>query len=158
MPQTNYSNMNTMQPQGNQQMPYGQYPYGNNNYLMNTPYENYNMGRQQPMQQNLSNQFLKCRPVSSREEAMAFQIDLDGSLWVFPNVANHKIYTKQINNDGTATFNTYDLVKNENPFNSSEYVTKDQLNQVVQNIMAAIGPTNTGTASAHSNEQKQMDF
>lgn len=72
-----------------------QYPY--NNLMVNTPYDNY-MNR---------NQFLKCRPVSSKEEAMAFQIDLDGSLWVFPNVANGKIYTKQINNDGTASFGTY---------------------------------------------------
>jgi hypothetical protein len=38
---------------------------------------------------------------------MVFQIDLDGSLWVFPNVANGKIYTKQINNDGTASFKIY---------------------------------------------------
>ena len=42
---------------------------------------------------------------------MAFQIDLDGSLWVFPNIANGKIYTKQINNDGTASFGTYVYVE-----------------------------------------------
>ena len=97
-----------------------QFPYNN----INNPY-NY-MG-QQPIQ-NQTNQFLKCRPVSSKEEAMAFQIDLDGSLWVFPSVGNGKIYTKQVNNDGTATFSTYSLTKNENPFNASEYVTKDELN------------------------------
>jgi len=50
---------------------------------------------------------LKCRPVSSKEEAMASQIDLDGSLWVFTDIGNGKIYTKQINNDGTASFRTY---------------------------------------------------
>lgn len=72
-----------------------QFPYNNNNLIYG---------------QNQYNQFLKCRPVSSREEAMAFQIDLDGSLWVFPNVGNGKIYTKQINNDGTATFSTYAFV------------------------------------------------
>lgn len=79
----------------------GQYsPYPNNNLIMNNPYENY-------MNRNSNNQFLKCRPVSSKEEARAFQIDLDGSLWVFTDLANGKIYTKQINNDGTATFKTY---------------------------------------------------
>lgn len=50
---------------------------------------------------------MKCRPVSSKQEAMASQIDLDGSLWVFTDIGNGKIYTKQINNDGTASFRTY---------------------------------------------------
>ena len=95
-----------------------QYPY-NNNLISNTPYDNY-MGRiNQSQFQNLQNQYLKCRPVSSREEAVAFQIDLDGSLWVFPNVANGKIYTKQISNDGSAIFKTYIFTEEEEPYNSS---------------------------------------
>ena len=98
-----------------------------------------NMGQEQFQQHNY-NQFLKCRPVSSREEAMAFQIDLDGSLWVFPNIANGKIYTKQVNNDGSATFSTYTFTENENPYNSTNYVTKDEFNKVIQTIMAAIQP------------------
>ena len=101
-----------------------QFHYNNNMYD--------NSYLQQPQMrmnnQNQMNQFLKCRPVSSKEEAMAFQIDLDGSLWVFPNVGNGKIYTKQVNNDGTASFSTYSLTKNENPFDANEYVTKDELN------------------------------
>lgn len=113
-----------------------QFPY-NNNFIQNNPY---NMGQQQSMQVN--NQFLKCRPVSSREEAMAFQIDLDGSLWVFPNVANGKIYTKQVNNDGTATFNTYTFTKEESPYGSNEYVTKNEFNQVIQSLVAAIQSKN----------------
>lgn len=131
-----------------------QYPYGNL-----PSYDNY-MGGQQQIRQ-MPNQFLKCRPVSSREEAMAFQIDLDGSLWVFPNVGNGKIYTKQVNNDGTATFSTYNLVKNENPYNSNQYVTKDEFNKVVQSIMAAIAPgSNLGNATVVNNnkDQNSMDF
>jgi hypothetical protein len=85
--------------------PVTQYPY--NNYMVN-PVLPYNYGR---TPSNVQTQFLKCRPVSSREEAIASQIDLDGSLWVFPNVGNGKIYTKQINNDGTATFNTYSFTE-----------------------------------------------
>jgi hypothetical protein len=112
MSQINYPNIGNLQP-GNQQF---SYPYGNNNLLMNSPYDNY-MGRQ--VQQNLSNQYLKCRPVASKDEARAFQIDLDGSLWVFTDVANGKIYTKQINNDGTAAFKTYVFTEDENPYNSS---------------------------------------
>jgi len=123
----NYNNPNI----GVQQMPNlmgqpqtaMQFPYGNNNMLLsNTPYDNY-MGnnRMNGSSQNLlyNNQFLKCRPVSSKEEARAFQIDLDGSLWVFTDVGNGKIYTKQVNNDGTATFRTYAFVEDEVPYGNS---------------------------------------
>jgi len=46
---------------------------------------------------------LKGKPVSSIEEARATSIDFDGSIFFFPDLANKKIYTKQINIDGTAT-------------------------------------------------------
>ena len=116
-----------------------QFPYGNNNMLLsNTPYDNY-MGRMNGSQNILPpQQYLKCRPVSSKEEARACQIDLDGSLWVFTDLGNNKIYTKQINNDGTATFKTYTFSEDENPYNSSEYVTKDEFNKVIQTLLASI--------------------
>lgn len=125
-----------------------QFPYGNNNMLLsNQPYDNY-MGRANP-QNLLTNQFLKCRPVSSKDEAKAYQIDLDGSLWVFTDVGNGKIYTKQINNDGTATFKTYTFVEDESPYNSTEYVTKEEFNKVIQTLMAAMQPTSSqGLVSA----------
>jgi hypothetical protein len=110
---SNYNPMNLQQGVYNaQQVQQNQFPYGNNNMLLgNTPYENY-MGRINNSQNLLQqpNQFLKCRPVSSKEEARAFQIDLDGSLWVFTDLGNEKVYTKQINTDGTATFKTYGLI------------------------------------------------
>lgn len=46
---------------------------------------------------------LKGRPVSSLEEARAAAIDFDGSVFFFPDLANKRIYTKQINLDGTAS-------------------------------------------------------
>lgn len=127
MAQVGYTGMGDMQRQ--------QYPY-TNNLMMNTPYDNY-MGRSL-MQPNLSIQYLKCRPVVSKEEARASQIDLDGSLWVFTDVGNGKIYTKQINNDGTATFKTYALTEDEPQYESGEYVTKDEFNKVIQALMATI--------------------
>ncbi len=140
----NYNNQNL----GIQQMPNVmsqqqqtpiQFPYGNNNMLLsNTPYDNY-MGRMNGSQNLLSNQFLKCRPVSSKDEARAYQIDLDGSLWVFTDVGNGKIYTKQINNDGTATFKTYVFTEDESPY-SNQYVTKDEFNKVIQALMASMQP------------------
>ena len=52
---------------------------------------------------------LKGRLVSSLEEAKASPIDFDGSIFYFPDLANKRIYTKQINMDGTATLNAYEL-------------------------------------------------
>ena len=51
--------------------------------------------------------WMKCRAVTSMDEAKAAMIDLDGSLNVFTNVANGEIYTKQVGMDGLAVFNTY---------------------------------------------------
>ena len=45
---------------------------------------------------------IKGRPVASIEEARASIIDFDGSIFYFPDLANKRIYTKQINMDGTA--------------------------------------------------------
>lgn len=162
VPNNNYINMGSMQPQGGQQVSNIQYPSYVNNPTMGVinQYDNY-IGRP-PIQINQTNQFLKCRPVASKEEAMAAQIDLDGSLWVFINTPNGKIYTKQINNDGTAAFKTYTLTQNENPYNSKDYVTKEEFNQVVQSIMAAITPaSNIGGTTAidkGTEQQKSMDF
>lgn len=44
----------------------------------------------------------RVRPVSSIDEVRAASIDFDGSVFYFPDLANKKIYTKQINMDGTA--------------------------------------------------------
>jgi len=42
----------------------------------------------------------------------ASAIDFDGSIFYFPDLANQKIYTKQINMDGTATLNVYEIINN----------------------------------------------
>lgn len=65
---------------------------------------------QQPYMQNQSQtQMLKGRPVSSYDEAKASMIDLDGSLFVFTDIAHGCIYTKQILLDGSAELKTYTL-------------------------------------------------
>ena len=152
---TNYNtpNMGMQVPTG--QQPVVQYPYGNSNMLLNSNlYDNY-ISRQN--QNLMSNQFLKCRPVSSRDEAQASQIDLDGSLWVFTDLGNDKIYTKKINNDGTASFTTYAKVENETPkYDSNEYVTKDEFHKTIQNLMAAMQPLNSqGQVSAQNNSEEK---
>lgn len=72
---------------------------------------------------------LKGRPVSSFEEARVAQIDLDGSISMFPDLGNKKIYTKRINADGTAAINTYSL--DEQPTESAtNYATKDEVSEL----------------------------
>lgn len=84
---------------------------------------------------------LKGRLVSSLEEARATPIDFDGSIFYFPDLANKRIYTKQINMDGTATLNTYELrdvpVMNENPQmpqSMNNFITRDEFEQVIGRI------------------------
>ena len=148
-------------PQGYPSIPNGQgqqmsLPYGNN-LIMNSPYDNY-MGRVAQQQIFSQNQFLKCRPVSSKDEAIAFQIDLDGSLWVFTDVGNEHIYTKQINNDGTATFKTYALTQDKSPYETSQYVTREEFNKVIQSLMAATASAQSKQNVSASSSQNNRDF
>ena len=84
---------------------------------------------------------LKGRLVSSLEEARATSIDFDGSIFYFPDLANKRIYTKQINMDGTATLNAYELketpIMNENPQtiqSMNNFITRDEFEQVIGQI------------------------
>jgi hypothetical protein len=107
----------------------------NNLYQQNIPYyqkQPQNIYQQQP--------FLKGRLVSSLEEARAASIDFDGSVFYFPDLANQKIYTKQINIDGTATLNMYELkqipiVEEKNiMIDTSAYITKEEFDQVINQL------------------------
>lgn len=157
----NYNNPNLNLQQSPQwQQPQMQNPYGNNNMLLsnNIPYDNYMGNQRVNPQELLSRQYIKCRPVSSKDEARACQIDLDGSLWVFTDLGNGKIYTKQINNDGTAAFRTYAFVKDENPYDSStQYVTKEEFNKAIQTLAAAIHPAQQ-QAQNNSETKAPMTF
>lgn len=118
---------------------YNQTPPGNytGNYYQQTPnqYENQYQRFTSPM--NLQPQmFLKGRPVVSIEEARAAQIDLDGSLHIFTDIGNKKIYTKQINLDGTATLNIYTLQEQQSPTEQVEFVTKAEFNEEMNKMQS----------------------
>ena len=90
---------------------------------------------------------LKGRPVSSFEEARVAQIDLDGSVSIFPDLGNKRIYTKRINVDGTASISTYTLDEHptETDFSSTEYVSKaefSELKQTLDDIIAKLTAAN----------------
>ena len=112
-------------------------------------YQNYTYYPQaQPVRNttSFSSQYgLKGRPVSSLEEARAMSIDFDGSVFYFPDLANRRIYTKQINVDGTSSLNMYEL--KEMPIienNESEnYVTREEFNDAlgqIQEMLNAFQP------------------
>lgn len=82
---------------------------------------------------------IKGRPVASIEEARASIIDFDGSIFYFPDLANQRIYTKQINLDGTAQLNMYELkempVQQEIPNN--QYITREEFESVINQLRQA---------------------
>ena len=85
---------------------------------------------------------LRGRPVTSLDEVRAASIEFDGSIFYFPDFANRCIYTKQINNDGTASINLYELkqipannIQQQN-FNSSMYVTREEFENVIKQLQS----------------------
>ena len=84
---------------------------------------------------------LKGRLVSSLEEARATSIDFDGSVFYFPDLANKRIYTKQINIDGTASLYVYELreipiEENKSSFVPSveKFVTREEFERVLAEL------------------------
>ena len=74
---------------------------------------------------------LKGRPVSSLEEVRATSIDFDGSIFYFPDLANKRIYTKQINMDGTASLNMYEL-KPVPKETVNDYITRAEFEEAIK--------------------------
>lgn len=80
---------------------------------------------------------LKGRAVTGVEEARAAQIDFDGSIHVFTDTANGRIYTKQLGLNGQAVFNTYAL--QEAPAQPEPAQTEKNPGVSVDALMGRIG-------------------
>lgn len=78
---------------------------------------------------------LKGRPVSSIDEARASSIDFDGTVFYFPDIANQRIYTKQINLDGTATLLMYELkeIPKEQP-QETNFITREEFENTIAQL------------------------
>ena len=103
------------------------------------PNYNYYPPRQQQQQaQPQIPPFLKGRPVSSLEEVRAIPIDFDGSVFYFPDIANRRIYTKQINLDGTALINMYEFkpipIAQKSTTNTDTFVTREEFEETMSKI------------------------
>lgn len=102
------------------------------------------------MQQTQQTQYIKGRPVSSFDEAKAMAIDWDGSVFVFTDTANKRIYTKQIMLDGTAELKTYvldepvqsDATSNTNVNN--DYVLRSDFESMIQEMKNEIDELKKG--------------
>ncbi len=101
--------------------------------------------RPQPYMVEQNYPVIKGRPVSSFEEARASMIDFDGSVFYFPDLANQKIYTKQINLDGTPSIKIYELVAlpPQQPVQAADVipdnlVTKAEFEQTVNSLLQQI--------------------
>ena len=106
----------------------------------------------------------RIRPVASLDEVRAMNIDFDGSVFYFPDYANRKIYTKQINMDGTASINMYELkeIPSAQPANV-DFVTRDEFNatlssikEVFTQIMQAQNSTNNQNAEGQLQEGQEQ--
>lgn len=104
------------------------------NYYSQQPIQSPYLRPQQPQQLGL-----KGRPVSSIDEVRASGIDFDGSIFYFPDIANKRIYTKQINIDGTAILNMYELKEMPTPVaDNNLYVTRQEFNEVIAQLKAMV--------------------
>ena len=98
---------------------------------------------------------LKGRPVSSLDEARAGTIDFDGTVFYFPDLANKRIYTKQINLDGTASLLMYELkeIPAEAP-TTTGFITREEfeatISQIKETLSAAV------IKNANSAEKKDV--
>ena len=120
--------------------------------MVNPYYSTWQSPLAQPSQQ------LKGRPVTSIEEVKGSMIEFDGSVFYFPDLANKRIYTKQINLDGTSTINMYELkpIPQQQVINSSDYITREEfetaLMQLQQEAKKIKEPAATEVQSAHKQD------
>ena len=144
----NYNYYPQQQPQ-TQQIPQQQQYYQTSAYL-----------RQAPPQIGL-----KGRLVASLEEARATSIDFDGSVFYFPDLANKRIYTKQINIDGTASLYVYEL--REMPVQRDDsvlvpsverFVTRDEFEQVLEQLRLLQKPTEPAASAAPKEKVELLSF
>ena len=125
------------------------YPYQQQQQFIPTyrqqiqPQYNWNMINQQPIPQ--------VRPVSSIEEVKASSIDFDGSVFYFPDLANKRIYTKQINVDGTASLLMYEL--KETPIEQPIFVTREEFENTITQLKNLLA-----TAKSNSQAKEEIEY
>ena len=96
---------------------------------------------------------LKGRPVSSIDEARASSIDFDGTVFYFPDLANKRIYTKQINLDGTATLLMYELKEIPVP-SQPNFITREEFENTIAQLRNSLVTTPQNSTTETKQEFK----
>ena len=138
---------------------YNYYPQQNQVAQQQPVYQQVPIYRQGPPQTGL-----KGRLVSSLEEARATSIDFDGSVFYFPDLANKRIYTKQINIDGTATLCMYELreIPQEKEISGlvpfvEKFVTREEFERVLAQLLPQ-KPTEPAAPAAAKEKVEVLSF
>lgn len=137
-----YYNPGMQSAQQRLQMMENQYPQ----YAGGMGYTPQNSYQQSTQQTPSAAPIIKGRPVSNEEEANAAMIDFDGSLFIFPDKAHGKIYTKQLGLDGNIIFQKYSLDQPTAPIEQprqesidlSGYAKKEDLEKTVTELKQKI--------------------
>lgn len=122
------------------------------------------MEQQQQFQPQFQFSVLKGRPVASFDEAKASMIDFDGSIFYFPDAANKKIYTKQINLDGTSTINIYSLIEQpietqyQNSIIEKDMVSKKEFEATINLLMQEIDKLKSAAAQPKESLKQAAPF
>lgn len=79
--------------------------------------------------------YFKAVPVMSFDEAKAAMVAYDGSLNIFVDVQNNRIYTKQLNTDGLAEFKVYKLSQDEQANHPNpQYIERAEFDLVLEEL------------------------
>ena len=92
----------------------------------------------QQQQTRLNQPLLKGRPVSSIDEVKAASVDFDGSIFYFPDLANNRIYSKQINLDGTSTILMYELKEIPKDISTAQFITREEFEAVINQLKGSL--------------------
>ena len=137
---------------------YNYYPQQTQPVIQQQPvYQSMPAYRQAPPQVGL-----KGRLVASLEEARATSIDFDGSVFYFPDLANKRIYTKQINMDGTASLCIYELreypTQKEESVQTTPSVEKFVTREEFERVLAELRQKPIEVAMSAPKEKVEMSF
>lgn len=131
------------------------------------PYLQYQYPQQNNRPQYYENQFnnnfgLKGRQVSSIDEVKAMTIDFDGTIFYFPDLANNKIYTKQVNPmNGIAQMQVYELKEqpvSTTPPQNNNYITREEFEKAIAELRKQSTPSTPVAAEKQKSIDNQSGF
>ena len=130
------------------------------------PYLQYQYPQQNNRPQYYENQYnnfgLKGRQVSSIDEVKAMTIDFDGTIFYFPDLANNRIYTKQVNPmNGMAQMQVYEL--KEQPVSATlpqnnNYITREEFEKAIAELRKQSTPSTPVAAEKQKSTDNQSGF